>query len=227
MEIVKTLGECLVKVSNNLRNNPENALEQAKQAALWEILKYVYDLSYISNEKVKGKVIDYIKITTEYKKVNGYKFVAELHSVTDKAVRQDVDKANEEALKRIGKDTIDLIMQGKVEEGLAAFKEGIRIKYPHEVLLKGVNSLLGEVKDNGEIKSIDCLDVLCYLKSITKKSIKSTVINLGTDRVSFVKYILENNDAKYAELKQLFFEYLDNKTSLDNVVTRLGEIKIL
>ena len=155
------------------------------KSALEEINSYMLSFGWLTHAKTKERVRTFID--TSYNYVESAKILnVESRSSFETSIWYTSKKFEE----RIGVDTLKLILDGRVDEGLRQFRVGTGNLSLSTLIPDGVVSHVPKSKYNGLISPSACGKELRLLKNLTSKKIEAAIQSRNEDNIYFIRYIL-------------------------------------
>lgn len=179
--------------------------ELYKLNALNEIKDYVYGCSWLTNEKTKLRVQNFLIHDLNYKKV------ASLLNTSQNALEVTISYANKIVKEKIGENTIQLILDGYVDTAMTQFRISVGRYNVMGLVLTEILGMLPEGELLPNISVADCKQELVFLKTLTYKNISDVLDRLSKERLTFLRYVLESNDSDYSFHRDMIARYLSGE----------------
>lgn len=195
----------LVVVGDMKRCGSSNPVELAalndKKKALVEIAKYAKDGRWLRKAESRERCICFLKNNMDYQRTAN-----ELKCGLD-ALYVSVSYASDKLRKRIGENTIQLILDGRVDVAMNQFYALAGI-VTMESLVTG--SIVNDLPDaNFAVCHVsDCMAELNFLHDVSKAVIAERLGMLDMDKLAFLRYIIEKENPHYSALRSLIMNYL-------------------
>lgn len=224
--VFKQLAMAMVEIEKLLRDkslSDESRVLLLKQRdALNEINDYLWSFEWLSHESSKQKVRLFLESGYNYKDV-----WQKAGSTSRTSFETSIWHAARVFQKKIGESTLQLILDGKVDEGLRQFRISIGKMDLTQFIPKSLCDML-PVKEYTRMYSLsECLAELRFLKNLTYSNIKSRLSLLDEVKLSFLRYVLESPDPRYAKRRELMYRYLEGKINdLEELALALKHLEI-
>ncbi|AWI06734.1 hypothetical protein [Clostridium drakei] len=195
-----------------------------KFSLLNEILEYVVSLRWVTRAESKSRMR--ILIETGY----NYETTAKRFNVSVHSVRAMASYTLGNLEKKLGKDTIDILMNGEVEKAELQFRIGTGSFVMNEIFVKGVFRLIPEGRQQGNMNLLECFEELKYLKSLTILEVRKKLSALKTEKLEHIIGIFESSDSRYVYEKAIIYRYLNgnmNELKLKELLEELEDEDIL
>lgn len=170
----------------------ERQLEREKWDALMEIVLFVNKMDYIKSSKVKVRFAYFLRSKYDYKET-GLRFKQKVNTIEVMVLR--VSKRLESL---VGKNTIDMILDGKVSEAMKIFRTGTMSEPSYGYFLPEIVNFLPEPKYEMFTTIEECRDELFILGLLTKQGIRGFLERYNRQRLAHILYIL-SRDSKRLE----------------------------
>lgn len=224
MQIIKDIFTAQREIGYNLEKGKDRDINIRKYKALKEILNFVLDMKYIE-PKLRDKVLFYLG--TEGKENTRINKTASQFKCTSRSVQILLEMTSSKAYEAIGKNTINLIMDGDIDTAVLNFKYNSTSKIDtSKLFIKGVERILPPADKGENINVNDCLKELIFLGMISTEKIKQELETLDKSKLSFILYLLNNNDNEYLDEKKMIIDYLTGCTSIKDVVKQLTKVNV-
>lgn len=186
----------------------DDSLEKKQLSALKEIYHYIMnDETWAGQERSRGKAITFIKNRCHYEKTR-----KELGAKSRNSVEASMSYLSKKLEAKIGVNTIDLIIQGKVEEALTQFRTGTGKLNPSDYIVEGLLDLLPKSNNSHAILE-DCKREIKFLLAFTKFNLERLVALHKGDNFSYLKYILTSTDMVVANERKVLYQLLKGEFS--------------
>lgn len=194
--IFRRLNEALNTVKTNLSlpsvDSSSTETELRKLSALMEIISYANSLDWLSHEGSKKRIRFFLNQGMDYR------LTARHFNTKPNTIESAVSYACSKLEKLIGLHTLDLLMDGKVDEALTEFYLGTEQKRVEALFLPGVLDLLPPAQRSEHLTLEECTSELGILGILSKAYVEE-ILNLGSkERLAHVSYILNTSDKKYS-----------------------------
>lgn len=190
-----------------------------KFSLLDEILGYVASLRWVARSESKSRMK--VLIETGY----NYETTAKIFNVSVHSVRAMASYTLGNLEKKIGKDTIDILMKGEIDKAELQFRIGTGSFVINEIFVKGVYRLIPEGRKQGNMNLLECLEELEYLKSLTILEIRKKLDTLKSERFEHIIGILESSDSRYVYEKAIIYKYLNDNMNGSRLKELLEELE--
>lgn len=202
--------------TENVNDEDETKLRLLiKLSAMDELNDYIESYVWVKSNKSANKIKDIIKTDFDYGSV-ALKYGISINSLQVTLSRAD------RRLKAKIEEPLNLIVEGKVEEGLRVFRLGDSSKnapiIDETLFLKDFLIKTEEPNDSELFSLAECVDALKVLRYYTHKVTKTNISKGGESKIAFLRYILESKDSKYIYQKQLILSFFNGDKSLQDIV---------
>ncbi|MGJ9382845.1 hypothetical protein [Salipaludibacillus sp. CF4.18] len=206
MKILMELEKAVHETQENLKivvDEEARALEHQKFNALMEIVTYVNSLSWLKQKNAKEKLRFLLK--TKFDKDNA----AVEFNTTKNAIEVSLSRSQKILSKRIGNDTIRLILAGKVDQAMAKLRESTNQGgQNNELILNGVFEFLPK-SEKGAFLIEECGRELYLLGRLSRFNIKKNIGLVNQKKLAHVLYIMSRSDERTADIKETLTSFLE------------------
>lgn len=209
----------LVKARKNLKETLEKLqtedefykLEKEKLESLDIIYDYMLTYSWLQRKNAKDKMQSLVEHNFNPEKV-AYHLGTTASSVH--ASRTYLANVFED---KIGKNTIDLILEGNIETGLLQFRMGTGFVSMSKIINDDIYDMIEKTSGQGNLIR-ECEGELKFLKLLAYNTIQSRLAMLDSSKFGLIDKIMNTNDMLYAKERILIFKYLTNEiTNIDQL----------
>lgn len=219
MLIFKKLQSAIKATKKNLvlysSSSDLGELEKEKLALLMSIVDYINTYEWLQRDSIKERVKAFLKSKYDYNKV------AEEFGITKNSLQVSITYASKVLENKIGSNTIDLILKGELETAKLQLNLGLDVFNGLSLVIGDIADKLPQAANNTSIGLCDCTKELEFLSAYTYIKALSSLEGLDKAKLSFIRYVLESNDEKYSNERNLLIKYLNG------VVGGIGELKEL
>jgi hypothetical protein len=188
----------------------DDSLEKKQLSALKEIFDFIKnDESWAGQERSRRKAIVFIKNLCSYEKTK-----AELGAKSKNSVEASMSYLSKKLEKKVGASTIDLILEGKVDEAMIQFRAGTGKLNPADYIIEGLVDLLPK-SYNTHCKLDECRKEIKLLLTFTKSHLAKLFISYNSDNLSYLMYVLTSTDKVVADERKLLYQLLNGEFSKD------------
>lgn len=195
-----------------------NLLQQQK-SLLKEIADYINTYNWLKHQESKERIRFFLKNKYSYEEYcNNF-------DTTYEAAKVSVSYANQKAIEKVGKKTIDLVLEGKIDEARASF-------YFRSGQLKLRNYIIDSAIPNipeAEFMSVDiaeCKNELSFLRLYSQAMLDIRVELIEKEKLAYLRYILEGDNPKLAEERLYLLELLQGKKTVKEYIKEAQERNI-
>lgn len=221
--IFKQLKEAVFTVSNRLQSNPlvdEEAkqLEEKRYDALMEIIKYARSLDFLSHESTKEKLRFFFQSRFDYKKTANH-FGCPLNNI-----ESAVSYAGKRLERRIGRDTVQMIVQAQTQDALDAamlqFRVGTNSCSGQNLFLCNMSEWFPEPAKMGFRDLSEFRMELQLLQMFSMSFFQHFLDSVDHKRLAHLLYILQSADNVHVMERQVLYrilqgEYRNDKEAWD------------
>lgn len=181
----------------------DDSLERMQLAAIKEIFDYIKnDVSWVGQERSRKKVLTFIKNRCDYEKTKD-----ELSVKSKNSLEASMSYLSKKLAAKIGVNTIELIIRGKVKEAIIQFRAGTGKLNPNDYIIDGLIDYLP--KPNNPYTSLEeCKKELKFLLTFTKFNLERIVNTCSKDKFSYLIYILTSTDSIVAYERRILYRLL-------------------
>ena len=204
-----------IKVAAGTDSNSEKLefLLQKKLDALLELLDYVKSGDWASTKKAKERML--------YTMQNGNEAAAEKFETTLASVKVSMSQYSTTIRNIIGGDTIQLILDGKVDEGLTQFRcrtgnltlDTLMLHRPMTVFTKDYDI-------TKEIKLSDCKYEMEVIHKYLDSTYQKDIAQCDKNKLGYLKHLM-STDIGHADERALLVKYLLGDMSITDVLSNL------
>lgn len=221
MHIFKKLSKAKAEVKSNMEKYKSDEefvkIESSKLEALEVISDYIDSMSWIRRKNALNK----------YKALVAHNFnsekVANYLGTSVGSVKTSITYLSNQIEEKIGKNTIELILEGNIQTAMLQFRVGTGYIDMSKVIDNGIYNMIEFGEAEGQLIS-DCESELKFLKALTFKSIQARLSTLSKDKLALIDKIMSSNDMLYAKERVLIYKYLDGE--ITNVNTLFDMIRV-
>lgn len=136
-----------------------------------------------------------------------------------------ISYANQKLIDKVGRNTIELILEGRIEEARATFyfRTG-QLKLRNFIL----DSALAEVPD-AEYMTInidECEKELLFLRYYSQTLLEARAEDLDKDKLAYLRYIIEGDNPKLSETRLIILETIKGKMKVKDCIEQINEKNI-
>jgi hypothetical protein len=188
----------------------DDSLEKKKLSALKEIFDYIKnDETWAGQEKSRKKAIIFMKNRCNYGKTKD-----ELGAKSKNSVEASMSYLSKKIENKVGASTIELILEGKVDEAMIQFRAGTGKLNPSDYIIDGLFELLPiEGKPHSTLEN--CAKEIKFLLTFTKSFLAKICSSYNKDNLSYLMYILTSTDRVVADERKILYQLLNGDFSLN------------
>ncbi|WP_080832392.1 hypothetical protein [Cohnella massiliensis] len=212
--IFKQLHEAVYTVRKRLQSNPlvdEEAkrLEESRYAALMEIVEYTRTQDFLTHKSVKNKIRFFFN--SNY----NYKLTAEHFNCPLNNIESTVSYAGKCLEKRIGRDTIRLVMQAQTQDALDAamlqFRIGINPTGTQSLFVGDLSKWFPEPSNMGFRDLSEFRKEMRLLFFFSIGYFKECFAQVDQKRLAHLLYILQSTDNAHVMERQVLYRLLQGE----------------
>lgn len=200
--------------------------------ALMEIVSYINSLKWLNQERTKKKMSFFIK-----SKFN-YKATFEEFGTSLNAIEVFVSEGQKKLKKKIGENTIDMILQGEVETAMIQFNLRTKSKrISPELFLPGIAQLLPEPKMNKFFLVSELQKELLLLVNLSPFCVNRFLKKIDVEKLAHLLYIITIEDGQSLERNEIISllkgdyaekdgEQIAVKKQIDNVIRNINSYRL-
>ncbi len=216
----KDIKGCLEELNYALEGTTEqdDRLKIKKQLKLLNMVSdYVESCEWLVKADSKERM-QYI-IASNY----DYKVVRANLELSEKELKNFMHYATKRLKTKIGSNTVDLIMTGKLNMAMVQFKSLTGTLSIDKLVRKDALDELPPLKFK-PVSLTECEDEIRFLFDNSAEVLKKRVAGLDKDKMAFIRYILEEDTPKNTKLKYGLIKLLTgNGGSVEQYLERLQE----
>lgn len=183
---------------------------QKRLDALNEVLGYIKSGEWASTKKAKERMIFTMK--------NGNEAAAEKYETTLSSIKVSMSQYSTTIRNIIGVDTIQLIMDGKVEEGLTQFRCRTGTLTLDTLMLHRPMTVFTRDYDiSQDIKLSDCRVEMEFIHKYLDSSYQRDVERCDKNKLAYIKHLM-STDIGHADERAALVKYLLNDLDIDEVI---------
>lgn len=186
-----------------------------KKAMLCEVIEYVNSYKWLKVDLLKNKVQFYLK-----NKCN-LDLLAEAYDISYKAAKETISYANKRLCERIGKGTIQLIKDNRLLEAKTTFDFQTGTLKLKDFIAEPAFELLPKRGAYMTVSLLDCENELKYYQTNAKAMLQLRREAVADDKLSYIRYILENDNPKFAEERLLLLRLLNAEISVEVLLKKI------
>ncbi|ERN51624.1 hypothetical protein [Alkalihalophilus marmarensis] len=181
----------------------DDYIERHQLALLKMIFKYIKDDdSWTKQARSREKAIIFIRSSCNYTKTK-----EEIGAKSKNSVEASVSYLSKKLANKIGADTIDLIVRGKIEEALTQFHICTGKVLPSNYMLKEFLELLPQPKW-ANLSLAECKKEIKLLLIFSKVHIERRLGQYNEEKLAYIMYILTSNDHMLYEERKVILQLL-------------------
>lgn len=215
---MESIFKALSKEYNSVKDNPDVAVAE-KRELLEEIVKYVNSMTWLSRKATKEKISFYIK--------SGYDYDAlcKEFDITYEAAKNAVKWASKQLKSKIGRNTVQLIRFGYIEEARVAFYVGIGKISRDNLFISDLNGILPESKYSAIYDLQDCVAELALLRKMSRAYLKKYADKVDSKKMSYLLSLIEGDSRKAMWLRPYIINAIQGYTTLEDLLGMEEKIK--
>lgn len=211
--IFRKFMEAKERVETSLRrkesSNDDISLETKQLCALREIFHYVKNERWISQERSKRKALVFLKNHCSYEKTRD-----ELNASSKNSLEVSLSYLSKKLEAKIGKNTIELIMEGRLDEARIQFETGTGKLNPRGYLIEGFTNLLPPpVHSHSTL--LTCEREIKLLLAFTLNHLTGLAAKYNQENLSYLMYVLTSTDRGLANDRRVLYQLLKGEYSRD------------
>lgn len=210
-KIYASLSDVVTEIKEkSLRGQDVEDCEKKKQA-LVRVLKYaLQDDSWLSHKTSREKVRYFIHIGCDYDRTMEY-----FQAKSRNSVESSMSVFGKKFAEAIGVDTVDLILNGRVEEAMKQFNQMTQKVDSSDIYLKGVLKLLPK-PEKKYFPFEDCKEELKLLRLLTTSFMEQHTKQFAEEKVAFLLYVLASSEKGMGKERSVLQDLLKGEYSQDN-----------
>lgn len=201
-------AECTIK--NNLslfeQGSHEWLLEKSKMQVLGRIIHYIRTEG-VKRGTAKAKLDALMQTHFDYERVGA------MFNTSANSIQASMSYLSKNLENKVGKDTIDLLLSGKVEESISNFETCSNTYLLEELILMEFSERI-PITLPRQVSIADCGRELEFLRSINIASLRQQFASLELEKFILIRYILESRDGRYKSERQAIHQYLIGNNSI-------------
>lgn len=211
--IFRKFMEAKERVEASLRrkelSSEDFSLETKQLCALREILHYVKNERWISQERSRKKAIIFLNNNCSYEATR-----KDLNASSKNSIEVSMSYLSKKLESKIGKNTIELIMEGRLDEARIQFETGTGKLNPRDYLIEGfLNLLPPPVHSHTSLST--CEKELKFLLVFTINHLTELAAKYNQENLSYLMYVLTSTDRGIANDRRVLYQLLKGEYSRD------------
>lgn len=214
-----------------LKEEYADKLKQAKWGGYEEeIKKYKEQLNMIvmllKVKEEKWEITAKAREQVDYILDNGIKKAMDKFGKNEEALRKLFTRYSNKFEEKVGKTTIPLIKQGRIEEALLQFKMSWGILNLNDLFVSDLWNKLDEKKMQNDIKVklSDCKDELKLLRLYSKSMLAEQMKGVDENNLYGLLKFLNSETTVYNREKMLIMQFLNGEVSYSELLQQLKEL---
>lgn len=189
---------------------------QKQKGLLQDILNYVNSFCWLKHEETIERIKFFLKNKYSYSEFCNY------FGVTYEAAKVCISYANQKCVEKIGKNTIDLILEGKIDEARATFlfRSG-QLKLRNFIIDAALIGIPEAAYMTVDIE--DCERELSFLRLYSQAILEARVELLDKEKMAYIRYILEGDNPKLAEERLHLLNLLQGRITVKEYIKEVKE----
>ena len=180
-----------------------------KLSLIEKLESYKLSLTWLVKVNSRERISVYFKYNHDINKT-----MLEFPEIRKNTMQTSVWYACKKFMESIGKNTVDYIEQDRLEEAEVLFRLSTGDLSLDMVSPKGVTNLLPVANNTNLFYSItDCSKELKFLTQVTNATLERVLKRTDSDKMSFLRYIIESNDPVYAKHRGIIYKLLEGKSN--------------
>lgn len=185
------------------------SLETKQLCALREIFYYIKNESWVSQERTRRKAIIFLKHHCSYEKTRD-----ELNASSKNSIEVSMSTLSKRLEAKIGSNTIDLILEGKIDEAKIQFQACTGMLNPKDYVIEGLIDLLPPPVHSHTTLS-KCEKELKLLLVFTQNHLTELAAKYNQENLSYLMYVLTSTDRAIANDRRVLYQLLKGEYSRD------------
>ena len=215
---MESIFKALSKEYNSVKDNPDAAVAE-KRELLEEIVKYVNSMTWLSRKATKEKISFYIKSGYDYDSL------CKEFDITYEAAKNAVKWASKQLKAKIGRNTVQLIRFGYIEEARVAFYVGIGRISRENLFVSDLNGVLPESKYSAIYNLQDCVAELVLLRRMSLAYFKKYADKVDSKKMAYLLSLIEGDSRKAMWLRPYIINAIQGYTTLEDLLGMEEKIK--
>ncbi|MFG6497280.1 hypothetical protein P8610_18095 [Fictibacillus sp. UD] len=181
----------------------DDSLEKKQLSALKEIFDYIKnDETWVGQEKSRKKAILFIKNRCNYGKTKD-----ELGAKSKNSVEASMSYLSKKLEGKVGASTIELILEGKVDEAMIQFRAGTGKLNPSDFIIDGLLNLL-PLSNKLHANLEECKKEIKFLLTLTKANLEKHTNLYNKHNLSYLLFVLTSTDSVVAHERKVLYQLL-------------------
>lgn len=201
---IKELYNAERTIRNNLtlleKGSPEWLLEKSKMQVLGRIIKYIRTEG-VKRGTAKAKLNAIMQTHFDYERVGA------MFNTSANSIQVSISYLSKNLESKVGKDTIDLLLAGQIDEAISNFRACSNI-YSLDKLIPTEFAQKIPLKLPKTIDLTECNVELEFLRAISFSKVNKDFSKLDLEKLILIKYILQSRDKRYSDERQALYKYI-------------------
>lgn len=191
------------------------SLENKKLEALDIIIDYTKSCHWLKRKNSLNRMTALFDFNFDTKKASDYL------GVKHGSVRASLTYFSNTLAEAIGKNTIDLIIDGQVESALLQFRTSTNHIKLGELVPSQILDLVPEGEYKGQLLE-ECKQELIFIKALSFNGLNSKISKLDKDKLALIIRIMSSADDTYSKERLVLYKYINNEiTDTDKLFAML------
>lgn len=205
----------------------DDKLEYDKARELYSTIEnLLYGYKWTQSKNLILRIDTYLNLDCDFKKFSSVIKDRE-GFVTNGALETSIWRASTLFKDFIGKNTVDLLKQFRLKDAETELYISIGKLSIKNLTSDVVVSHLPDAKKLTHINLVDCRNELKILKGLSRVNIENVFSKLDKDKLSYIRYILEESDTTLAKERSALYDFLRGVDySLDDIILVLRAINL-
>lgn len=174
-----------------------------------EIGGYTKSFSWLTHKRTKERARVFTK--SRY----NYKIMCKELGISYDVAKSSISYINGELKKSIGENTLELILEGKVEDARLIFNFRSGKTKINDYIIDSALVALSDAKFSA-ISLSDCLVELRYLQVFSRALQKRWLEQIDKEKIGYIRYILETDNTKFIEEKKAIIKVIEGRKEVDD-----------
>lgn len=209
-KIYDSLSDVVMEIKErSLKGQDVEDCEKKKQALVRVLKHALQDDSWLSHKTSREKVRYFIHNGCDYDKT-----MEHFKAKSRNSVESSMSVFGKKFAEAIGVDTVDLIVNGFVEEAMKQFDQMTQKVDSSDIYLKGVSKLLPKPKNKYFLLE-DCKEELKLLRLLTTSFLEQHTKRFDEEKIAYLLYVLVSSEKGVGKERSVLQDLLKGEYSQD------------
>lgn len=206
------------KKSSKYEQEVKDIIKEQKKL-IEEMVEYVRSFDWIKHEKTKERVRVYTKARFDYS------IMCEQLDIPYDAAKSTISYINSELKKKLGETTLNLLMEGRVEDARLIFYFSSKKMRVDDFMLDCSMKAVPEPSFM-TLSLSECAKELRYLQAFSKAHFEKWQNVIDKDKMAYIQYIMISDNPRFSEDKRGIVKLLKGEKKVGDYIAELKEKEV-